>query len=300
MVRICENCGKEHDGNYGSGRFCCKECARSFSTKKDIKDDLKLSKCIICGKPTYINKRKSDKFCKCNDCLNVKQYNCIFTDFDSCDICYFKLNNVCVGKKTSIIQKLNTLKKYMNFEISDYKTTIQYYENLKNIIQCLIDNGYSNVDICCKMFGGSKKGNTVFEILNIKTRNLSEAVANAFIQGKLTSPSYFYKEIWHTTWENKEFYLRSSYELDYAKELDKKKISYDYENLKIKYFDSQQQKFRCAIPDFYIPSENMIVEIKSTWTLNIQEMKDKVKSYKKLGYNFKLILEHKDTDLDSL
>ena len=29
---ICEKCGKEHDGSYGSGRFCCQACARSFST----------------------------------------------------------------------------------------------------------------------------------------------------------------------------------------------------------------------------------------------------------------------------
>lgn len=28
---ICEKCGKEHDGSYGSGRFCSKECARGFS-----------------------------------------------------------------------------------------------------------------------------------------------------------------------------------------------------------------------------------------------------------------------------
>lgn len=30
---ICENCGKEHDGSYGSGRFCSCKCARSFSAK---------------------------------------------------------------------------------------------------------------------------------------------------------------------------------------------------------------------------------------------------------------------------
>lgn len=30
---ICENCGQVHDGSYGSGRFCCQVCARSFSTK---------------------------------------------------------------------------------------------------------------------------------------------------------------------------------------------------------------------------------------------------------------------------
>lgn len=29
---ICEKCQKEHNGTYGSGRFCCSKCARSFST----------------------------------------------------------------------------------------------------------------------------------------------------------------------------------------------------------------------------------------------------------------------------
>lgn len=29
----CENCTTEHDGSYGSGRFCSGKCARGFSTK---------------------------------------------------------------------------------------------------------------------------------------------------------------------------------------------------------------------------------------------------------------------------
>lgn len=31
---ICENCGNEHDGSYGSGRFCSDHCRRSFNGKK--------------------------------------------------------------------------------------------------------------------------------------------------------------------------------------------------------------------------------------------------------------------------
>ena len=31
----CVLCGKEHDGTYGSGRFCSSHCARSFSTKNN-------------------------------------------------------------------------------------------------------------------------------------------------------------------------------------------------------------------------------------------------------------------------
>ena len=29
----CENCGNEHDGSYGSGRFCSKECRGAFAAK---------------------------------------------------------------------------------------------------------------------------------------------------------------------------------------------------------------------------------------------------------------------------
>lgn len=29
----CEYCGKKHNGEYGSGRFCSEKCARGFSTK---------------------------------------------------------------------------------------------------------------------------------------------------------------------------------------------------------------------------------------------------------------------------
>ena len=67
--------------------------------------------------------------------------------------------------------------------------------------------------------------------------------------------------------------------IDYAIELDNKQIDYEMEFLHIKYYDTQLNEYRCAIPDFYIPSRNEIVEIKSVYTLDIQNMKDKFKSY---------------------
>lgn len=33
IMKTCENCGTEHNGTYGSGRFCSSKCARGFSTK---------------------------------------------------------------------------------------------------------------------------------------------------------------------------------------------------------------------------------------------------------------------------
>ena len=77
-----------------------------------------------------------------------------------------------------------------------------------------------------------------------------------------------YKHGIHLTWMGTEIYYRSSYELDFAKELDKKRIVYEVERLKIEYFDTQRQEMRIAIPDFYLPETNTIIEIKSSWTLD--------------------------------
>ena len=51
---VCENCGVEYYMKYGSGRFCCEKCARSFSTKSTRKeinpkcDALRLALRICC------------------------------------------------------------------------------------------------------------------------------------------------------------------------------------------------------------------------------------------------------------
>lgn len=83
---ICENCEREHDGSYGSGRFCSRKCARGFSTKgkrkeinKKISESLKISAlaengykkpklyCENCEKE--IPNKKGRKFNYCKNCL---------------------------------------------------------------------------------------------------------------------------------------------------------------------------------------------------------------------------------------
>ena len=94
--------------------------------------------------------------------------------------------------------------------------------------------------------------------------------------------------------------MRSSYEIEFANLLDENKILYEVEALRINYFDTQRQYERIAIPDFYLPETNTIVEIKSRWTLDLVNMLDKVKEYNENGYDFKLILDHKEVDIYSL
>lgn len=56
---ICERCRIEHDGTYGSGRFCSKKCARGFATSKRRKEiNAKVSKTLK-GKK-YFNRKKRE------------------------------------------------------------------------------------------------------------------------------------------------------------------------------------------------------------------------------------------------
>ena len=139
----------------------------------------------------------------------------------------------------------------------------------------------------------------ILKRIDIVLRTLKDATLNAYKTGRSTinlNPTY--KTGWHTTWDNKQVFYRSSYELDYAKELDEQKNKYEMEGLRVCYFDTQKCIERTAVPDFYLPETNTIVEIKSSYTYNEQNMNDKIKAYKKHGYNFKLILDHKEQDGD--
>ena len=60
----CENCEEEHDGSYGSGRFCSSKCARGFSTKNKREEiNIKVSKSLL-GRECCIPKEKRHAFTK--------------------------------------------------------------------------------------------------------------------------------------------------------------------------------------------------------------------------------------------
>ena len=136
----------------------------------------------------------------------------------------------------------------------------------------------------------------IFNVEGFQTRTVEEGERVALEEGRHFLPTFSnYKHGYHTSWEGLEFFYRSSYELEYAKQLDEQKIPYRVENLRIRYFDTQRNKERVAVPDFYLPETNEIVEIKSTWTYNKQEMEAKFDAYKKAGYIPMLILDKQNT-----
>jgi hypothetical protein len=284
---ICNVCGQEHNGTYGSGRFCSEACARKFS-RMQVKDRTKTVKCKCCGNVYEVNLHCSCNYI-CDKCKNV----CKISGKTSCDECLIKKHGFCEGNKNSISQKISKIHKIFTLEhIGKDDKLINELLIIQNRLIQDLKEGLSNNDICIKYTGSSKKGNTLLKNLNIKGRSLKESVINAALQGKTISQGVNqYKSCWHTTWDGKEVFLRSSYELDYALQLDSSKVLYEVEHLRIKYFNTKYNEYRCAVPDFYLPESNTIVEIKSTYTLDIQNMRDKFKAYSDLGYNTVLILD---------
>lgn len=68
-MKNCENCNKENEGYYGSGRFCSSKCSRSFSTKfkrKEINE--KISK-------TLTGSGNEDPILTCNNCKKEFKVN---------------------------------------------------------------------------------------------------------------------------------------------------------------------------------------------------------------------------------
>lgn len=280
ILKKCESCETEFeviDNDHGKSRkFCsisCSNTKRKMSdvTRKKISEKLKLPNDSL-----KKNKPKKCKYCGQTPCKRV-------------DIC----------KK---YQLLPALIKYFGFDKSTIGS-IEIYEEFDRVRNMLeedyYDNNLSLLDMSSKYEHKNVRNfSKILNSLRIQRRNLSEAVSNALISKNLTLPNCStYKSGWHTTWNGKKVFYRSSYELDYCHQLDVNKVDYEMEALRILYWDSQLNKQRIAIPDFYIKSDNLIVEVKSDFTYDEINMRDKLKSYNKHGYKLKLILDHNEYEL---
>lgn len=311
---VCNRCGKVYEleltenafnkGKYK--RFCSRKCANtrthSVETKQKIGNAVKKSDSF--QNHIFKLRENSDNFI----------YNNLTGEFKDKreKVIYcgtIELNNLY--PEISKRQSPKWFNKLIPFGLDITKLGtedfINEYFRCKELLYVeYIINRLSPADIykkynCFQYINNSETLLHLFKGWGFDTRSHSEAVKDCFIQGKLNLPphgdKYPYKNGWHTTWNDKKVYYRSQYELDYAIELDNLKIDYDMECLCIRYYNTQTNSEACAIPDFYIQEQNLIVEIKSSYTLDIQNMRDKFKAYKKLGYNCKCICDHKEIEI---
>jgi len=80
----CEMCDNEHNGDYGSGRFCSSKCARTFSSNTLIKKT-KIVQCIDCSIDIEVDFRASSLQCKCDGCR--KSYKKKYKKNRICIVC---------------------------------------------------------------------------------------------------------------------------------------------------------------------------------------------------------------------
>lgn len=73
-MNSCENCQCEHDGTYGSGRFCSEKCARAFVTKAKRKEINEKVSTKLSGR-TYPNRgyKLPRKLLICSECGQTKE-----------------------------------------------------------------------------------------------------------------------------------------------------------------------------------------------------------------------------------
>ena len=269
----CLNCGKE----IPEGRkFCSSSCSAKYNNVRrqrkpwteEQKESVRLDRveqiCKYCGKPTGMLVIPSKK---CGICEECKPF----------------------------VPRLKTLRK-LGIERGTLKTRYQ------TAVQRICTEYFDEKESLCTLSKKYGLDELVFyQILQQDprgVRSLSESLQTALECDRLhiqDSPNFIHGT--HTSWEGFNFHYRSSWEEQYMKELDEQKIRYEVEPFYVRYWDSQQQKERLAKPDFYLPDSNEIVELKSTFTYDEQNMKDKFQAYRKKGYTPKLLLNWKFIDL---
>lgn len=319
---ICKFCKKIIPYDKRKNIFCNSSCASTYNNqgRKQTKESKKkISKSL----QKYFNiKNQINSATTCYCCNKILSNDKIFCS-DKCSKKYRKIKN---NKVKRFIIENNKIKCTLcgqyncNSKICEgwYKGSNKSFFKLgfdkskigditffieRERIKTMLINEYekcSVIELCEKYNIFSTSLYSLFKILNIKIRNRSQSGITAYKFGRSKIKEidiYPYKSGYHTSWEGKTFWYRSSYELDYCKELDKNKIKYEMENIRIQYFDTIDNVYKTSVPDFYLIEKNEIVEIKSSWTYNEQNIKDRFKAYKEHGYICKLILEHEEKQI---
>ena len=281
----CQYCGKILDYKHRNNKYCCRACSATITNlNRSDESRKKQSQTLLNTLSKKSKKIKTCKFCgcikgQCKDSFVCSKHQL----YKSLEVFGFDKN--VIGTPAVVDEFYRVRNEIIEF----YK---KYSSNEAKLVELY---GYSS---------GSSNFIKILKSLHIEIKSLNDALSQAWLDRRINPKEMEnqYKSGWHTTWDNKRVYLRSTYEKEYAVELDNSNIKYDTESLRIRYFDSKNNKYRCAIPDFYLPDTNEIIEVKSIWTLKgkIQEMKDKFNEYIKLGYNPKLLLHGKFVNIEDL
>lgn len=299
-------------------KFCTQSCAASYNNnkrsvegwKRSAESKLKTSQtikskptkllpCLKCG--TLVTVASTTRKILCNNCrrtckykyehtykytpklkdVNKRAAHYIFTYPGLCKLIGVCIDDVCESNISDVFSRICNKLKSMYL---DEQMSVGYIHKQINVKINAINN---ILRYDCK----------------IKFRTNQEANKLSILYARkpiIENPYIHHQRGWLQAWNGKNVYYRSSYEKEYIEQLNNQHVDFDTEAIRILYFDTKKNRQRVAIPDIYISSTNTLVEIKSNYTLDLQNMKDKFTAYNDAGYNCKLILEHKEVDINKL
>lgn len=207
-----------------------------------------------------------------------------------CKICghrkYFisksKLYKYYIIKNKSILE---LAKKYKCNYGTIYKWLLKYGIRIKTRIETHL--GRKRPNQSKRMLGsnnpmyGKQRSKRVRKLISIKAKNRLKDPRNHPMFGK----KFSYKCSFGRGGRYKKSWMRSSYEIAYAKYLTKKHIKWQYEP---KAFDLGNCTYR---PDFYLLDTDKYIEIKGYW---LPEAKVKFKLFKSKYPNIKILILDKE------
>ena len=150
----CENCSIEHNGKYGSGRFCGSKCARGFSTKalRHIINEKVSDRCRNREPSWYLQKFKEIKY------EDVFSKNSVFKS-NARILLYAKANSIVIDECLHIDWNGALLVKQLHHKngiSSDYR---------KENLQLLCPNCHSQTETFCRgLRNKQKETNRVFQL----------------------------------------------------------------------------------------------------------------------------------------
>lgn len=264
---ICEVCGKEHDGSYGSGRFCSRSCGCKYSAISRSKDCLNFIKQKVQNSKSLSKERKqkeyeaTPKVCKnCGETYYKNWAKTVKSEFCS---------RACARSYSTKIKRDEISKK-----VSDKLKGRLVGNAITKIGYTSIDNAIENYnknpkrcEFCDKELPFERRQRKTCsrkcqdELWKLwlkanKTMMAEKGFCGGYRKGAARGKSGYYKGIWcDSTYEL--VYL--IYNLDNGIDIRRNTLKFPY---------SHNGKNHEYIPDFRVNGE--LVEIKNFWTEVVQ------------------------------
>lgn len=257
------------------GLFICEECGQSF------KGANKLSSHIgkYHDKFTYFKKwlkDEGDGICKI--CKNSTNFVNLFYGYKKCccKLCENRMRKESIKiirekyKNDILIKTKQTCLERYGVDNPSKNKEIKIKKQKTSLINNGVKAGFNNIEKCKKTW--------------IKKYGVENPAQNLDILNK----SYKTRFLIHN-YKDTDLTYQGSYELDFLNNFyNKIKTIKNGPSIKYKF----NEKNKIYHPDFYIPDLNLIIEIKSSWTLNLDvEYAEKKKATAGSGFDYIMILD---------